>query len=209
MATTQSPTRRTSESPKTTAGSLIGRLDLEHGDVGLRVAADQLGRQPGVVMQNHGDLVGVLDDVVVRHDIAAGVDDESGAQRGGALLRMAGWLRSKNSLKNSSNGEPGGKPGISMPGWPSSDWVVEMLTTAGSSASARSAKLSGGAFARAGAVTISRARTSSDRASAWMPRQGASAPERRGRRPAGEVQSSLFDPVENVCGVTAVVRSDQ
>src|SRR5271169_3917918 len=57
---------------------------------------------------------------------------------------------SKKSLKNSSNGEPGGNWGISTPGrWPLIVWVVDMLTTAGSSFSTRSAKLSDEIFASA------------------------------------------------------------
>src|SRR5690606_17263150 len=60
--------------------------------------------------------------------------------------------RSKNSLKKSSNGEPGGNCGI-----PSGRprfwmlWVVEMFTTAGSSRSARSAKSPSGGLACAAA----------------------------------------------------------
>src|SRR5215469_5071605 len=64
---------------------------------------------------------------------------------------------SKKSLKNSSNGEPGGNWGISGPpcSRPRSNftvWVVEMLTTEGSSRAARSAKPSGAGRAEAGAV---------------------------------------------------------
>ena len=69
----------------------------------------------------------------------------------------SGRLRSKNSLKKSSNGEPGGSCGISGPGLPATSWVwvVEMLTTAGSSFSARSAKLSGAPRASAPAAANS------------------------------------------------------
>src|SRR5260370_11099362 len=65
-------------------------------------------------------------------------------------LRSPCWpLRSKKSLKNSSNGEPGGNCG--RPGTARSRClsgltvcVVEILTTAGTSFSARAAKPSGG-----------------------------------------------------------------
>src|SRR5215831_3832191 len=65
---------------------------------------------------------------------------------------------SKKSRKNSSNGDPGGNCGISGPlcSRPRSDftvWVVEILTTAGSSFAARSAKLSGAGRASAGGTT--------------------------------------------------------
>ena len=66
-------------------------------------------------------------------------------------------LRLRKSLKNCSNGEPGGNIGISgpAPGPPAracAAWVDEMLTTAGSSLAARSAKLSGAPLAKAGSV---------------------------------------------------------
>jgi len=63
--------------------------------------------------------------------------------RGGPLLPCP--FLSRKSLNSSSNGDPGGNSGI----WsPSPDcccnvWVVAMLTTAGESFSARSAKLTG------------------------------------------------------------------
>ena len=59
-----------------------------------------------------------------------------------------GWLRLRKSLKNCSNGEPGGNIGISgpAPGPPLcavTVWWRTTFTTAGSSFAARSAKLSG------------------------------------------------------------------
>src|SRR6516164_5854900 len=65
---------------------------------------------------------------------------------------------SKKSRKNSSNGDPGGNCGISGPlcSRPRSDftvWVVEILTTEGSSFAARSAKLSGAGRASTGGTT--------------------------------------------------------
>ena len=77
-----------SESPNLTGGSLPLRLDLEDGDVGLGVAADDLGLEPGVVVQDDRDLVGVLDDVVVGDDVAVVVDEEARPQRGGAPPRL-------------------------------------------------------------------------------------------------------------------------
>src|ERR1700733_1319601 len=64
-------------------------------------------------------------------------------------------LRLRKSLKNCSNGDPGGNMGISgpTPGPPFFAvmvWVDDTLTTAGSSLAARSAKLSGAERAAAG-----------------------------------------------------------
>ena len=64
---------------------VVDVVDLEHGQVGLRVAADQVGRNFLAVVEHHGGLelarvVGRFgDDVVVGDDVAAAVDDESGA----------------------------------------------------------------------------------------------------------------------------------
>jgi hypothetical protein len=85
---------------------LVGRLDLEHGDVDPAVGADQLGLELGVVAQDHRDVLGALDDVVVGEDVALAVDDEARAQRGAAAFCCSPPLRSKNSLNSSSNGEP-------------------------------------------------------------------------------------------------------
>ena len=80
-AITQSPTRIASLSPNLTAFSGFVRLDLEHGDVDLGVGADQLGAQLLPVGEDHDDLVGVGDDVVVGDDDALWVDDEARAER--------------------------------------------------------------------------------------------------------------------------------
>ena len=55
---------------------------------------------------------------------------------------------SLKSLKNSSNGEPGGKFGISLGGESLTATLVAIFTTAGDTLSDRSAKLSGGALAK-------------------------------------------------------------
>ncbi len=92
MATTQSPTRILSESPKPTAVSGLFGLDLEDGDVCLGVAADHLRFQAGIVLQDHRYFVGVLNDMVVGDHISFRIDDEPGAQRGGAPLLAAGLI---------------------------------------------------------------------------------------------------------------------
>ena len=91
------------------------------------------------------------------------IDDEAGAERGlPSPRRRVGrspsrrGCGSKKSLKNSSNGEPGGNCGICgcWSGALCAAIVVEeeMLTTAGSSLAARSAKLAGASLASAGAA---------------------------------------------------------
>ena len=65
---------------------LVG-LDPQQGQIGLGVAADQLGLQVGVVLKDDVDLVGVLDDVVVGHHQTAGIDDEARSKRRGAAGR--------------------------------------------------------------------------------------------------------------------------
>ena len=70
------------------------------------------------------------------------------------VARLLSELRcgclSKNSLKNSSKGEPGGNFGL-WTGLPPrlTNWVVEILTTAGNNFCARSAKDFGGALENA------------------------------------------------------------
>ena len=59
MAITQSPIRALSLSPKWVAGSGFFGVDLEQRQIGLVVAADQLGRQAACRHCSvHGDLVG-------------------------------------------------------------------------------------------------------------------------------------------------------
>ena len=60
--------------------------DLDDGDVGQFVGAEQLGRQFGAVGQRHHDAVGGAYDVIVGDDDAGGIDDEAGA---GALDLLA------------------------------------------------------------------------------------------------------------------------
>ncbi len=82
MAMAHWPTRSRSESPSSATGS--GRrpcLDLEHREVGLRVAAHERRLELAVVGEAHLDLGRVLDHVVVGQDVAARVHDDAGAAR--------------------------------------------------------------------------------------------------------------------------------
>jgi hypothetical protein len=47
-------------------------IHLHQGDVGAGVAADQTRRDLASVLQGRGDLVGVLDDIVIGDDVALG-----------------------------------------------------------------------------------------------------------------------------------------
>ncbi len=67
---------------------LARRLDLQHGKIGARVGADQLGLELGIVAQDDGDVLGALDHVVVGDHVAVGIDDEARAQRGAAALLL-------------------------------------------------------------------------------------------------------------------------
>ena len=55
---------------------LIG-LDFQNREVGLRVAADDLGRIFGLVLKNDLDLCGIANHVVVGHDVAGRIDDKA------------------------------------------------------------------------------------------------------------------------------------
>ena len=66
-----------------------------------------------------------------------------------AVEGLLDGLPSLKSLKNSSKGDPGGKFGISRGGLSLTATLVAMFTTAGETASDKSAKLSGGAFENA------------------------------------------------------------
>jgi hypothetical protein len=65
-------------------GGEVAPLDLEHGDVGGRVAADDLRVEHAAVLHRDLHPVGAFDDVVVREDVAVARDDEARAAR---LLR--------------------------------------------------------------------------------------------------------------------------
>jgi hypothetical protein len=65
-------------------------LDLEQREIGLLVAAHQLGLELAPVGQRDGDLVGLAGDMVVGDDPAGRVDDEAGADRLCLLGRTIG-----------------------------------------------------------------------------------------------------------------------
>ena len=67
-----------------------GSVDLDDGEVGGRVRADD-GRVVGrAVPEADRDRLGAVHDVVVRDDVALGVEDEAGALAAGLLLAAGG-----------------------------------------------------------------------------------------------------------------------
>ena len=75
-----------SESPSGAAGRGPRAVDLEQRDVDRRVGADDLAAERAAVGQRDRDPVGALDDVVIREDVAVGIDDEAAAR---ALARRS------------------------------------------------------------------------------------------------------------------------
>ena len=70
IAITHSPSLILSESPNFTAFSGLRRLDPQHREIGLLVAADHLGLEPRAVVEDDVDLVGIRDHVIVGDDDA-------------------------------------------------------------------------------------------------------------------------------------------
>ena len=71
-------------------GLEIGGVDLDEGEVGGLVAADDGGGVRGVIVEEHFELLGSVDDVVVGDYVAVGGDDDAGAGSGllGFLLLL-------------------------------------------------------------------------------------------------------------------------
>src|SRR6266446_2422397 len=61
-----------------------GRVDLEHGEIGLRVATDEPRRELPLIRQTHDDFLSVLDHVVVRQDVPLRIHHD--ARTGGARV---------------------------------------------------------------------------------------------------------------------------
>ena len=64
-----------------------GGVDFDDGQVVVGVAAKERRGNSGLVLQGDGELVGVLDDVVIGDDAALGVDEEAGTNA--VALRLA------------------------------------------------------------------------------------------------------------------------
>ena len=112
-----------------------GGVDLQHGDIGVGIGADDPGAEAAAVGELHRDALGAVDDVLVGEEMPGGVDEEPGA---GATPRRLAVARNPNG----SFGGPRGR------GRRRRDRdATSMLTTAGFAASATSAKLAGNAGA--------------------------------------------------------------
>ena len=151
IAITQSPTRSASLSPKRTKGSLRSAFTFRSARSVFgsrpRISASSVSPSEKVTVTSSASSTTWLL-VTTRPSGSITKPEPSDCTR-----RCCGWLppwRSKNSSKYSSNGEPGGNSGSGTALPPDTVCAVEMLTTAGVSFSARSAKLSGAERACAG-----------------------------------------------------------
>ena len=86
-AITQSPTRG-AVFDHVDKGQIAAVVDLEQGEVRALIGSDDLRRQRLAAVEDDLDLAGVLDHVIIGHDIAVRADDEARALRlGDVLLR--------------------------------------------------------------------------------------------------------------------------
>ncbi len=212
IASTQSPTRDLSLSPNATAGSLrsvctcsTARSVRSSWPISLALSTVL---SCSVTVISSAPLITWLLVTMTPDGSMMKPDPSACILRGGALGSPPPpppCSRFMKSWKNFSNGDPGGKAGMPGPGpglgpapGPSSSspsgWsaatvsVEEMLTTAGSSEAARSAKLSGAARAAAGAGgAISTAATVACSAPAWSMEAAIRQAKREGARMAGQI----------------------
>src|SRR5439155_41463 len=70
------------------------RFHLEHSEVGLRIATHELRRELPAVREPHGDVLSVLDDVVVRQDVSSRIHQHAGAAR----PRLLAWAAAEEAL---------------------------------------------------------------------------------------------------------------
>ena len=133
IATTHSPGRTRVGVAQRQGEELLVGLDADQGDVGLGVAAHDLGFELGAVREGHLDAVHVLDHVVVGHDVAVGGDHEAAAEARNLARAAAAGRRGRRRRTPRSRGQlPAGTV-----------FDVWMFTTPGETRSARSAKLAG------------------------------------------------------------------
>ena len=80
MASTRSPTSRSSESPKFERRQILfAGIDLEHGQIGALIGKHELGFEFALVGKDDADVGAALDDVIVGDDDAARIDDHAAA----------------------------------------------------------------------------------------------------------------------------------
>src|ERR1019366_1732224 len=61
-------------------GRQSGSVDLEDGDIGLGIGADDAGFELALVGEGHFDVRGFVDDMIVGEDVTLGADDHAGAE---------------------------------------------------------------------------------------------------------------------------------
>ena len=146
IATTQSPTREVVGVAELAPSAARLRIDLQHREVGLRVASHDLGVELAAVVQRDGDLLGVLHHVVVGEDDAVLADDEA---RPRAVLREAaarrgGGAEAAEAAPSSSPNGSGGNPNA-MPSSAAFTTDITLMWTTAGEASAASGANDGGA----------------------------------------------------------------
>ena len=71
--------------------TMVGSLssgDAQYGEVGFGVHADDGGAHAAPVSQQHLDLIGAADDMIVGQDVTLAADDDAGTEAG--LYYLAG-----------------------------------------------------------------------------------------------------------------------
>ena len=150
MASTQSPTRRLSESPNGTAVSCVSPGSIFSTAISVfwswpSTSATNVVSSASVTVISSAFSITWKFVTTMPASSMMNPDPSDEARR---------WRLSSPKLrKKSSNGEPGGNCGISADGPSLTMVVVEIFTTAGDSASAWSAKLSGRSAALISRVT--------------------------------------------------------
>ena len=91
IAITHSPTRSLLESPMRTDGSPVASI-FSSGHVAALVGAQQPGLELALVLQRDRDLVGAVDHVGVRQQVAVGRDDEAGPEAARHVAARTGLL---------------------------------------------------------------------------------------------------------------------
>ena len=82
----------------------VGCGDLEDGQVGAGIGADDDRRIYLALVGGDPDLLGVADDVFVGQDVAVGIDDEPGADRArGAIENPSSFSRLSELLRTASS----------------------------------------------------------------------------------------------------------
>ena len=79
MASTTSPIAQRSDLPRVMAGRFLS-VDLEHGEIGLGIAADDLGGGVAAVAQEYLDGIGTADNVVIGEDVTLIAEDHATSQ---------------------------------------------------------------------------------------------------------------------------------